>query len=325
MLNGKTSFRFFIFLGIGILLAFLSIGKLDLRQLISVIQQGHYTIAIPIFAISVIGYWFRSLRWKLVLESIHETPSTKHLFAALSMGYAVNFATPRLGEIVRCVVLHKTAKVPIEKALMSVVVERVFDIICLLGIVFVVASVNYKQSSLFFDQQIYSPLYTVLIQIPWLLLLLIVLFLLIIGYVVIQKLSNHNRVVVFIKQSIESFKRIFFLNQRIRFLVYTFSIWSCYYLMTYLWFFTFPETSVLGLKEALVIMAVGSIGRSVPIQGGGMGAYHFLVSNAFALFGVSLLVGNAMAIVIHGAQMLLTIVLGFICWMWMLYFIKKQK
>lgn len=121
-----------------------------------------------------------------------------------------------------------------------------------------------------------------------------------------------------------SVKKVLLLKQKKRFLLYTLTIWLCYFLMTFLWFYTFDETAVLGIKEAFVIMTVGSIGRSVPIQGGGMGAYHYLVSNAFAIFGISLLTGNAMAFVIHGAQLLLTFALGLVAWIWLLYKFERS-
>src|ERR1019366_904470 len=87
----------------------------------------------------------------------------------------------------------------------------------------------------------------------------------------------------FIQGLKEGLTSITMLKQKKLFILYTFLIWVCYYLMTYFWFFVFKETSVLTLGACLTILSIGTIGRSVPIQGGGMGAYHFLVGQVVLL------------------------------------------
>jgi uncharacterized membrane protein YbhN (UPF0104 family) len=120
-------------------------------------------------------------------------------------------------------------------------------------------------------------------------------------------------------------KQILKMEHRMQFWGYTFLIWLCYFLMTYIWLYLFEESAKLTWANAFFVMAVGSIGRSIPIQGGGMGAYHFLVSHAFALFGLSLVTGNALAIVIHGAQMIFTLITGAACYIWFLVLLKKPN
>jgi uncharacterized protein (TIRG00374 family) len=309
---------------LGAFLIYLSVQKFELTELIGYIKNGNYWIAIPVFAISIFGYWIRSLRWKLLLDSMGNHVAPGHLFAALSMGYAVNFATPRLGEISRCLVLRKTDQVPLEQSLISVVIERVIDTLCLGIIVFIAATFNYDQSAGFMKDQIVAPLMQKLGGVPWLMLLLVGVIVLAGGVWIYRRLKSNNLVKKLLVQMLDSVKKILRLKYKKRFLLYTCIIWLCYFLMTFLWFFTFDDTKILGIKEAFVIMAVGSIGRSVPIQGGGMGAYHYLVSHAFAIFGITLLTGTALAFVIHGAQLLLTFVLGAIAWIWLLYQSEKN-
>jgi uncharacterized protein (TIRG00374 family) len=304
---------------LGAFLIYLSVQKIELRELLDYIRNGNYWIAIPVFVISMFGYLIRSLRWKLLLESMGNHPKTGHLYAALSMGYAVNFATPRFGEITRCLVLKKTDRIPIEQSLISVVIERAIDAICLLIAVGIAAVMNSGRSSEFVVSLILTPLFEKIKAMPWSVILIGGAVILGVFIWLYQRMAASSRVKQFVAQFLDSVKKVFALGQKIRFLVYTILIWACYFLMTFLWFYVFDETLVLGVKEAFLIMAVGSIGRSVPIQGGGMGAYHYLVSNAFALSGISLLTGNAMAFVIHGAQLLLTFALGSVAWIWLLY------
>jgi uncharacterized protein (TIRG00374 family) len=310
---------------LGVFLIYLSLQKIELSTLIDYIKNGNYWIAFPVFMVSMFGYWIRSLRWKLLLDSMGNYSKTGHLYAALSMGYAVNFATPRLGEITRCLVLKKTDRIPLEQSLISVVIERAVDIITLALIVLLAATLNYDQSSIYVQDKIVEPLFGYFKTIPWMWLLIAGVAALVLCLWVYRQLKSSSKVKKFISELLDSIKRVLLLKQKFRFLIYTFLIWLCYFLMTFLWFYTFDETQTLGLREAFVIMAVGSIGRSVPIQGGGMGAYHYLVSNAFGIFGISLLTGTAMAYVIHGAQLLLTFVLGSLAWVWLMVIFGQKN
>jgi glycosyltransferase 2 family protein len=315
--------QFVLLIIAGSWLIYLSIRNINIHDLWQQIQTGNYWIALPVMMISVTGYYFRSLRWKLILQNMHEPAGVGELYAALSIGYAVNFATPRLGEISRCLVLNKSAKTPLDKAFISVFIERVIDVLCLAIIVAIAFWISLGNLTLFVKTEILTPILNNILEKP---ILLILLFLMLFAgavYVLYHKLNAQARLKMVMSRILTAFRDVLIMKEKKRFLGYTILIWGCYFLMTYLWFGVFTETASLGLKEAFVIMAVGSIGRSVPIQGGGMGAYHYLVSNVFAIFGVSLLMGNAMAFVIHGAQMMLTILLGIVAWIWLL--IKTEK
>jgi glycosyltransferase 2 family protein len=315
--------QFLLLIIAGGALVYLSIRNINLNDLWMQIQKGNYWIAFPVMVVSLTGYYFRSLRWKLILENMREHATLSDLYASLSIGYAVNFATPRLGEISRCLILNQSAKVPVDKGLISVFIERVVDVVCLALIVCVASWISLGNLTTFIQTEMIVPIVNNIVNKPLLLIVLGALAIAVGCYIGYQKLSSKARIKVFMERMLNAFGDVLKMKEKKLFLGYTVLIWACYFLMTFLWFGVFEETSALGLKQAFVIMAVGSVGRSVPIQGGGMGAYHYLVSNVFAIFGVSVLTGNAMAFVIHGAQMTLTIVLGIIAWIWIL--LKTEK
>jgi uncharacterized protein (TIRG00374 family) len=317
-------FQFVLLVLVGSYFIYLSVRNIQLADLWLQIQSGNYWIALPIMCISMVGYYFRSLRWKLILQNMDEqNTNLKSLYASLSMGYAVNFATPRLGEITRCFVLKKSAKTPIEKTIISVFIERVIDVICLATIVGIASWLSIGVLDTFVTQQIFIPLQEAFLHKPWFVLLPVLFTLFIIGYWLYKKLDSHAKFKLWINQLFQCISSVLLMKQKMLFLLYTLCIWLCYFFMTFLWFDVFTETSHLGLREAFIIMAVGSVGRSVPVQGGGMGAYHFLVSNVFGLLGISSLLGNALAFVIHGTQMILTVFLGIIAWVWLLMNTEK--
>jgi len=316
---------FYILLLVGILFIYLSFKKLEIKNIISIIKAGNYWAVIPVFIVSIFGYYIRTLRWKMLLNSMDAAPKTKHLFAALSIGYAVNFATPRLGEIARCMVLKKTNNTAINQSIMTIVIERIIDVCCLLVLIFLTAYFNIAESASFIQHNLIIPVKSAIQNINWLFLIMVVAAGGFIFYLLYLRFKNSTRIKQWILRFYLHIKQLAQLPEKGIFGMYTFLIWLCYFMMTFLWFTIFAETATLGMKDAFIIMVVGSIGRSIPIQGGGMGAYHYLVSNAFTLFGVSLSLGYAMAIVIHGAQLLLTFALGLISWFWILIHEKSKN
>jgi uncharacterized membrane protein YbhN (UPF0104 family) len=64
------------------------------------------------------------------------------------------------------------------------------------------------------------------------------------------------------------------MKNKWQFVGHTLFIWLTYYLMTYLVFFSLPETSQLSLAAGLVVLTIGSLGFIMPSPGG-IGTYHF--------------------------------------------------
>ena len=69
------------------------------------------------------------------------TPRTPNVFFAVMVGYLANLAVPRLGELLKCTLLAKYEKVPADKLVGTILVERAFDVISL-GLVFIIALVS---------------------------------------------------------------------------------------------------------------------------------------------------------------------------------------
>jgi hypothetical protein len=88
------------------------------------------------------------------------------------------------------------------------------------------------------------------------------------------------------------------------------AIWFCYVLMTYIPFTAFDLHTEygLGLREALVITVVSSLGIALPSPGG-IGTYHWFVSRSMLLlFAVPEALGVAYAIVTHLVMMIIILV-----------------
>jgi hypothetical protein len=93
------------------------------------------------------------------------------------------------------------------------------------------------------------------------------------------------------------------------FIVHTLLMWLLYYLATYVCFYALDATAHLNARQGLFILVAGGLGMSAPVQGG-IGAYHYIVSQALLLFGVALTDGIVYATLVHTAQLALIVVTG---------------
>ncbi|GIV22367.1 MAG: flippase-like domain-containing protein [Bacteroidia bacterium] len=87
---------------------------------------------IALGGISMTGaHFLRAWRWQLMLQSSgHPTDRTAPWWA-LMVGYLVNTALPRVGEVVRCTLLWRWRALPVTVSLGTVIAERLIDLLLL--------------------------------------------------------------------------------------------------------------------------------------------------------------------------------------------------
>ncbi len=93
------------------------------------------------------------------------------------------------------------------------------------------------------------------------------------------------------------------------FFISTVLIWVCYFFMSYVVFFSLPETAGLGWRAGLAVLVMGSFGMAAPVQGG-FGTFHALVSGVLLLYGISEQEGVLFATLIHSMQTISFIIFG---------------
>ena len=270
---------------------------------------------------SVAVYTFRVLRWQMLIRAIGHQTKFHNAFAALSISYFVSFVVPRLGEVTRCLSLKKQHDIPFMELLGTVIIERIVDVLSLIVVLLLTLVLQFNQIQEFIITNVFQPFYeniivkivagnlTVVIIVLSVICISVFLFFYFRKYIRERSPKYLLQFIDGLKQGIASIAK---LKQKRLFIFYTFLIWVCYFLMTYFWFFVFKETSVLGLGACLSILSIGTIGRSVPIQGGGMGAYHFLVTNVVIIYGLSASFGKTLATLIHAGQTFFTFAMGLV-------------
>ena len=93
------------------------------------------------------------------------------------------------------------------------------------------------------------------------------------------------------------------------FIIETVGIWFCYFMQFYLCVFCFGFSSGLSLAAALLLFVGGSIAVVVPTPNGA-GPWHFAVMTMMMLYGVGKEDAGIFALLVHGIQTFLLILLG---------------
>lgn len=313
--------QYILLLAVGVSLCILFFNTLDFEALKAKVINGNFSWFYVVMFVSVMVYVFRTLRWQMLIRSIGHETKFLNAFSALSISYFVSFIVPRLGEVTRCLSVKKQHNIPFMQLLGTVIIERIVDVISLVILLCLTLVLQFDQIVEFMQANVFYPIYeklvleiiagniTVLIIACSVMLLSICLFFYFRKYI---RERSPKLVVKFIEGLKEGITSVSKLKQKKLFILYTFLIWVCYYLMTYFWFFVFEETSVLTWGACLSILTIGTIGRSVPIQGGGMGAYHFLVTSVVVLYGLSETWGKDLATLIHAGQTFFTFAMGLV-------------
>lgn len=114
----------------------MALKGLDLSEIWEPLKSARYWWLLPGVGVYFIGVWVRSWRWHYLLRPI-KSVSTPKIFPIVAIGYMGNNIYPaRAGEVLRAVVLKRKEEIPISASLATVIVERIFDGVVMLGFVF---------------------------------------------------------------------------------------------------------------------------------------------------------------------------------------------
>jgi glycosyltransferase 2 family protein len=326
--------RFIFFLSLGAGLFWLAIKDADIKKILEEFKKANYFWVGISIIVMVLSHWFRALRWNLLINTMNHKPKQITTFYAVLIGYFVNLAIPRLGEVTRCGVLSKHEKIPVNAVIGTVIVERAFDMICLFIIILLTILAQLDFLGGFIDQHIITPM-SLKFSSGAAVILMIVGFFVAVGllcfliYKFIFPRISHKSFYIKTKEIVLGFwtgiKTIIHLKTKKRFLFYSFLIWFCYMLTIYICFNAIEETAGLSIMDAVTILAIGSIGTLAPTPGG-IGAYQFMVGLTLTkLFLIGKIPALSFANIIYFAQWIIIVILGTISWMILFASQKRQK
>jgi glycosyltransferase 2 family protein len=327
----KTALKVIIPLIITGLLIWYMSTIIDPAKVIDNLKNADYTWVAVTIVISLLAHLSRAYRWNLLMEPMGYKPALGKTFMAVMVGYFGNIFIPRMGEVLRCLVLNWIDRVPFKSSFGTVVAERAFDLICLLSLICISLLMEFERFSVLIknifkqDEKLTEEVatnYAFIIVMSILLICILVLFFLRRRIMTSPWYGKGKEFVAGLWQGVISIKS---MERKWTFLLHTFIIWTCYYFMTYLIFFSLPATAGLGPLAGLVILIVGGLGMSAPASGG-IGPFHIMVAGALQLFyGLTNDDGVAYAFVIHTSQLMTIIVVGLISLLICLFVAKRFK
>ncbi len=301
-------------LGLGLFLVWWFIQGLSEEDKVDILDafgRANYTWVWISLVAAVLSHVSRAYRWKYTLEPLGYKPDFGNSFFAVMVGYLINLAVPRLGEISRCGVMNRYEKIPFEKLLGTVIAERVADLIILLTTTTVVVFLQYEVIQEIFNDMLSNLLGKV--SSGAILGILGVLFVGGVGTLVfIYRIKSENKVIQTIqgllKGIVDGVLSIVTMKQKWAFIFHTIFIWLMYVVMFYLCFFSLPETSDVPFAGVLTGFVLGGI--TIAVTNGGIGAYPLAIQAILTLYNVDENVAGAFGWIVWTGQTILILALG---------------
>ncbi|MAR65415.1 MAG: hypothetical protein CMB83_05795 [Flammeovirgaceae bacterium] len=305
---------------LGGVLFFLVFRSIDFSDFYARLNElNFYWIYLSMF-ISIFEHIIRAYRWNLMMEvGGNKKFSTFVTTNVIIISYFFALLLPRFNDVVRCYLISKTNQINFSKSLGSVVSERIIDLISLLIIIFFFLAIEFKNFMLFIKTYVID--YTSLGN-KSIFITVSVMALTIIStrYIITKSKFLQDK----FSEFKEGFMSVRFLYNDKRFLLSTVLLWGTYFLMGYLIFFSFDQTSGLGVYAGLAVLVAGSIGMVVPVNAG-IGAYHFLVASILLSYNLDYQSGLFFATVLHTSQIICLLVVGTLSSIYIFFKIRAKE
>jgi len=295
----------------------LAFKGLEFDKIKGYFAEANYFWVLAAMVFGLLAYWFRAIRWNLLLEPMGYQISNSNSLWTISFGYLMNLTIPRSGELARSTALYGVEKVPVDKSFGTIILERVVDLVCMLGFLALTLVFKYSAISAFYHQSgiKINPIFVVS-----------VFAFLIIGTFVFFRFKDKfthlrfiGKVIEFVEGIFHGLTTIFKLKQKVKFIILSIAIWVSYYFAAYLVCFALPETSHFTFADGFFVIVVGTLGMMVPASGG-IGAFHFAmkigIGALFFSYGKTFeegaAIGLSYAFISHTMQLVIMAVMGVI-------------
>lgn len=313
------------------LLLYLALRGVELDRVWTALKQADYRWAIPAVLVTLGSHYLRAWRWQILLDTLPSTDTSEDrrvsvniAFGSLMIGYMVNYAAPRLGEIARSANLARREHLSFSSVLGTVAIERVLDILILAGamtsVFLLLADDVWTIYDLFFAPAI---AYAAGMSPMWLVGGGVLLFGVIafgFGYYWHRSRSEDGwlqriwdeHLLPIAEHFTEGLQSLFRTGRPISIIVSSLGMWLGYVFMAYLPLLMLDMTGAydLSLLDTWVIMVLGTLGVLIPVPGG-TGSYHYItIQTMVYLFAVDQAAAATYAVLTHAGQMLIYVAVG---------------
>jgi uncharacterized protein (TIRG00374 family) len=311
----KTILQFIIFLSLGVFLVWFSTRSFtenEINKVKSLVFNAKPSIIAPCIIIIILSHYIRAIRWKMLIKPLGKSPGTVNVFLAVLTGFFFNLLFPRLGEVMKCSLLGKYEKIPVDKLIGTMVAERVLDLICLALVILLAISTQIDLVG-GYAKELFDQILLKINASPTAILSLIILLLSLgtLGYLLYIKFRHSSfllKIKNWIKGIVEGLISVRKVENKFMFIVYTMAIWFLYLASIRVGFYAMQDLVQLGWVPSLSILTFGSFAM-IATQGG-IGAYQFAVQKTMLLYGVKEVSGLAFGWLLWSVQTVMLFITG---------------
>jgi uncharacterized protein (TIRG00374 family) len=302
-------------LAFGGFLVWYSLSDISLEILGQYFKEANYTWILLGLFFGILSHLSRAYRWKFMLEPLGFKPKITNSILAVLVGYLVNLALPRAGEISRATVMSNYEKIPFEKGFGTIVAERIADLIMMLIIIVLTLFVQFDFIYELLTKN-FNPI-KIGIGIP----------VLIIGFFIFRFLVNKAtsgfllKIKTFVAGLIEGVTSIFKMKNKWAFIFHTIFIWAMYIAMFWA---TIPAIEGLEVPFGGVLIGFIAGGFAIAATNGGIGLYPIAVASALALFDISTETATAFGWIMWTAQTAMIVVFGGLAFLFLPVYNKNR-
>jgi uncharacterized membrane protein YbhN (UPF0104 family) len=310
-----SSLQYMLFLGLGLFLIWFQLKDMspaDKESFTSALKQANYWIVVPIVIMSLFSHLCRSQRWRIMMEPMGFKPKLSNTFCVTMVGYLANAGVPRLGEVLKCTFLSRYEKIPADKLVGTIIVERMFDLICFLAVVGLTFLIEFQVVSGFLKERFseggkFNPTKLFMVLGALLVIVLVTRWLF--------KKYPTNGFVKKVKKIVSGIKEGFLTVSRLKkrgpFFLWTFLMWAMYLLQVYVGFLAMDATAGLNIGASLAVLVLASL--AMIITPGGIGAFPLFIMEVLVLYNIGSAYGKAFGWLMWGVSTIIVIVAGLFC------------
>ncbi|MCH2214744.1 MAG: flippase-like domain-containing protein [Flavobacteriales bacterium] len=313
--------------GLGLYLVIHIYNQLTVEQreeLFQAFKKANYFWVILSFFMGLLSHWIRGYRWKYQLEAMGYKPRPANNFMAVMIGYIVNLALPRVGELSRAAAIANYENIPFQKSFGSILSERALDFIILM---FITAGTILLQYEILenFAVKLYGLAQSSIGNSIIYILVGFGLGVLFLSIWVLKKYAQSpfiKKIQGFLNELLEGLRSIFKMEKRGLYLLATAAIWTLYITMFSVCFYALEETSNAPISAMFASFVLGSF--AIVLIPGGIGAFPVGIMQALLLYDISAQSGFALGWILWFSQTSMVVIVGGLCMLAMPMLNKKK-
>jgi hypothetical protein len=226
----------------------------------------------------------------------------------------------------KCTLLSRDEKIPVDRLIGTMVAERIIDVLCLLLVIILTITTQLEIVG-GYAQETWNAIGDMISMSPMKLMMaaLVLIVGLFLFVILVGKSSSskfYNKIKELFKGVIQGLLSVGKIKNKYTFIFHTLVIWSLYLLSIRVGFLAMNDLAHLGWVPSLTILTFGSFAM-IATQGG-IGAYQLIVQKSLLLYGVNDLTGLAFGWLLWSVQTVMIFILGPVSLIF-LFFLNRKK